>query len=100
MGRSPCHHHLVHLANSTLVPVLGLTTSGYLLDPGSLCNYPALSYKGTRQPLKATGGHRQSTSLDKFNSALNNAIHTATQLSGRWVLRFGRLNHLKILVSI
>jgi hypothetical protein len=61
--------------------------------PGSLYNYPALSYKRTGQPLKS----------DKFSRALDNTLKSEDtrqyNSSGCRVLRSGGLKHLKIFMS-
>jgi hypothetical protein len=73
------------------------TTLGHLSGPWSLCNCPALSYKspGRRQEQGVFRTARTST-LHKFNSALNSATHTRIQhsLRGRRVLRSGSPNHV------
>jgi hypothetical protein len=69
----------------------------HMSGPESLCNCPALGYKRTGQPPKATSLNR---SHDKFAQVHEHSFHTQQyNSSGRKVLRSGGLNHLKIIVS-
>jgi hypothetical protein len=66
------------------------TTLGPPVGPRSSCNCPTLSYKMTRQ----------TPNSNKLNSSLNRLIHIEQYISsGRRVLCFGGLNHLKICMS-
>jgi hypothetical protein len=66
------------------------TTLGPPVGPRSSCNCPTLSYKMIRQ----------TPNSNKLNSSLNRLIHIEQYISsGRRVLCFGGLNHLKICMS-